>query len=400
MASESGHRGEHIDGVDVGLLFISKTSGQDLIDWIIRQSPESKEAGGPRLLLDGFTRWIPGEDGLDPLTWMGTILLSLGCLLSCTCLFVSESIREAGNNQVVAIRRRDRAILLTEEEVRTLPEIVFREDGDDKPAENEDKDAGGDKKKATETAKSDVQQDVVEKTHMTTPLLEASASSLPEAAEDAVPPTSSLVNPSPLRANFDNTSCSICLEEYHDGCRLRVLPCHHAFHSDCIMPWLTRRSPTCPLCKAEFEGAGGDSDDEDEESSIIDGEGDADADDEEAGTRVVASMLGIDLEAATSRGPPMVRQRIPQVSDDEESDVSSVGAGFGGFWRFVFGRRRLQDEEASDGRQEEAQELAPAASDAPQQEQQQQQQDELGEEEEDNTNTSNREEQSRPRRGR
>ena len=24
------------------------------------------------------------------------------------------------------------------------------------------------------------------------------------------------------------------------------------------MPWLTRRSPTCPLCKAEFEGAGGD----------------------------------------------------------------------------------------------------------------------------------------------
>jgi len=378
MASESGQHGT-VDGVSVGLLFISKASGQDLIGWITNQDSESREAGGPRLLLDGFTRWIPGDGGLDPMTWFGTILLGLGCLLSCTCLFVSETIREGGGNQIVAVRRRDRLTLLTEEEVRTLPEIVFREDGDDKSVpggDNEaeegevvsddtdgaDGDSKGDAAINTTLAES-AEEVAIERTNMTTPLLEASVASLPDAVQRTAAPASALVDPSPLlHENFDNTSCSICLEEYHDGCRLRVLPCHHAFHSDCIMPWLTRRSPTCPLCKAEFEGTGGDSDEEDEES-VHDDEGDdegADDDEEEAGTRVVANMLGIDLEAATARPPLVVRRREPEVSDDDESGGSVTDIG--GFWRFVFGRRRLQDEEVT--ADEQVQELAAAAASA------------------------------------
>ena len=52
---------------------------------------------------------------------------------------------------------------------------------------------------------------------------------------------------------FDHNSCSICLDEYEPGEQIRVLPCQHTFHSNCIFPWLTERSPTCPLCKAMFE---------------------------------------------------------------------------------------------------------------------------------------------------
>mmetsp|Transcript_7266 Transcript_7266/g.11150 ORF Transcript_7266/g.11150 Transcript_7266/m.11150 type:complete len:545 (-) Transcript_7266:133-1767(-) len=61
--------------------------------------------------------------------------------------------------------------------------------------------------------------------------------------------------------NEEPTVCSICIDEFLIGEKLRKLPrCGHLFHTECIMPWLTERNACCPLCKVNvLEG-----DDEDD----------------------------------------------------------------------------------------------------------------------------------------
>nr|CAB3265646.1 RING finger protein 215-like [Phallusia mammillata] len=47
--------------------------------------------------------------------------------------------------------------------------------------------------------------------------------------------------------------CAVCLDNYYSLQRLRVLPCGHRFHINCVDPWLLTRR-TCPLCKYDILG--------------------------------------------------------------------------------------------------------------------------------------------------
>jgi len=47
--------------------------------------------------------------------------------------------------------------------------------------------------------------------------------------------------------------CTICLNDFGEGDTVSPLHCNvrHAFHTDCIVQWLTS-NPVCPLCKTDI----------------------------------------------------------------------------------------------------------------------------------------------------
>lgn len=46
--------------------------------------------------------------------------------------------------------------------------------------------------------------------------------------------------------------CTICLEDFEDGMKIRILPCFHRFMADCIDPWLAQQA-RCPVCKFNIQ---------------------------------------------------------------------------------------------------------------------------------------------------
>ncbi|KAL5113545.1 hypothetical protein ACEQ8H_008584 [Pleosporales sp. CAS-2024a] len=50
----------------------------------------------------------------------------------------------------------------------------------------------------------------------------------------------------------ESLGCSICTEDFEKGQDLRVLPCDHKFHPECVDPWLLNVSGTCPLCRVDL----------------------------------------------------------------------------------------------------------------------------------------------------
>lgn len=55
----------------------------------------------------------------------------------------------------------------------------------------------------------------------------------------------------PVESQSGDT-CAICLDTLEPESDIRALACHHVYHSECIVPWLTTRKALCPLCKHDY----------------------------------------------------------------------------------------------------------------------------------------------------
>ncbi|XP_030647447.1 E3 ubiquitin-protein ligase RNF13 [Chanos chanos] len=117
--------------------------------------------------------------------------------------------------------------------------------------------------------------------------------------------------------------CAICLDEYEEGEKLRVLPCSHAYHCKCVDPWLTKTKKTCPVCKQKVVPSQGDSDSDSES-------GDSGAEENEdvsENTPLLRSLAATSSHSfGTMSGSPTHHhgQEGPESSDyDEHSDMDT-----------------------------------------------------------------------------
>jgi hypothetical protein len=63
----------------------------------------------------------------------------------------------------------------------------------------------------------------------------------------AQPLTAAAATTAVNRTGDDGLGCSICTDDFEKGQDIRVLPCDHKFHPECVDPWLLNVSGTCPL---------------------------------------------------------------------------------------------------------------------------------------------------------
>jgi hypothetical protein len=55
-----------------------------------------------------------------------------------------------------------------------------------------------------------------------------------------------------VQSSSDAQDCPVCLETMQPGETVRILPCRHILHHDCITGWFQHGKLTCPLCNMDL----------------------------------------------------------------------------------------------------------------------------------------------------
>ena len=157
--------------------------------------------------------------------------------------------------------RRTTTDCLTREQVLALPEISYRTPQDHQVGEPDDvvvhEETPEEELEEADIVVSSGSADENEPApKVEDPQEVANLSNIIELVEEQ--PVRSAPESAPLPDNYVTscTTCSICIDDFEEGEPIRYLPkCKHAFHTDCIMPWLTERQGCCPLCKTAVIGS-------------------------------------------------------------------------------------------------------------------------------------------------
>uniref|UniRef100_A0A9L0JBI7 Ring finger protein 13 n=1 Tax=Equus asinus TaxID=9793 RepID=A0A9L0JBI7_EQUAS len=106
--------------------------------------------------------------------------------------------------------------------------------------------------------------------------------------------------------------CAICLDEYEDGDKLRVLPCSHAYHCKCVDPWLTKTKKTCPVCKQKVVPSQGDSDSDTDTSQ--------EENEVSEHTPLLRPLASVSTQSFGALSESRSQQNMTESSDYEEDD--------------------------------------------------------------------------------
>lgn len=256
------HRGDDKHRLPLHILHVSYKAEYELLGYILHQSNETKREGGVRVAIDGRLHGDAGQAGI----WIALCAIISAC--ACSFILVLGGISPPEDPPTPPPPRRRQLPRLTREQVRELYP-VFRFDGAQLQSTGE--------------------------------------------------------HEAPAEVAHELDACSICLDEYEEGDRMRCLPCHHAFHSRCIGKWLSERSATCPLCKIDLYIE--EESESESEASEVDG-----------------------AEAVAAAEPPVEEEQVERESwwsrwtgsrerDDARAEESDRQSARDSWWRRIFPTR-------------------------------------------------------------
>ena len=238
------------------LLSVTHRTGIALKRYIANASPHDRILGGPRISMDG----LPPDGVMTAQDLRNVLISTLGLffmLVSCSgCFLMCAAAAQHG-------RRLERAPTTTDGDNPTMSRsplwMILMGDVDTDPVVVGDAATAA---RAFGSSRTLLTQEEVQDYLLVNqpPPADMSSSSNHSSSEEQQPQDSATVS----EDEEDGTSsgmedeptaplhCAICLDDIDENAppeTILELPCHHKFHTECIIPWLTERQAKCPLCK-------------------------------------------------------------------------------------------------------------------------------------------------------